>query len=73
MSDAAFRFLRALMRWQGVAAPQDLDQQNSMADTSARQFCKRKGLVTFANGYWRITDAGRTALASEAVRCIPTP
>ncbi len=56
------RFLRSLARWQGVASPQDLPPQISQADNAARQYCKRKGWVTFDGSYWRLTDSGRKKL-----------
>jgi hypothetical protein len=47
-----------------VASPHDLAPQISQSDNSARQACKRKGWVTFKDGYWRVTDAGRAAYTS---------
>lgn len=59
-------FLRELMRWGGIASATNLGPQTRQAENSARQTCKRRGYVTYdggSNGYWRITDAGRAALA----------
>ncbi len=60
-------FLRKLMSWQGVASPQELGPQISQSDNSVRQTCKARGWVTFerSDGYWRITDAGRTKLKTQ--------
>lgn len=57
-------FLQHLMQWEGIASSRDLGPQINNSENSARQSCKRKGLVTFdgPGGYWRITDAGRAAL-----------
>lgn len=55
-------FLRALARWQGVASPRELGPQTSQEENSARQRCRRRGLVTYEGGYWRLTDIGRYAL-----------
>jgi len=54
------KFLRDLLRWQGVASSQDLGPQMSQAENSTRQTCKRRGYVTY-DGYWRIIDKGRDA------------
>lgn len=70
MSNLSFnekRFLREVMAWSGAATGHEL---KSIGGGIARQSCKRKGLVTYDgtasnNGYWRITDAGREALAGE--------
>ena len=56
------RFLRELMRWDGVAATRELGPQTSQQQNSARQWCKKKGLVTFEDGYWRLTEIGRAAI-----------
>lgn len=56
------KFLRALASWQGIASPQDLGPQTKQEENSARQRCKRQKLVTFENGYWRMTDLGREVL-----------
>ena len=56
-------FLERLMQWQGVATPSELGSQFSPSDNSIRQRCRRNKLVMFYDGYWRITDAGRAALA----------
>jgi hypothetical protein len=61
-TDAQLKFLGQLDGWQGVAAPFDLGPQTSRCDNSARKACKRKGWVTFEDGYWRMTDAGRIVL-----------
>ena len=62
LTDEQMKFLRALARWQGVASPQELAPQTRQEENSARQRCKRQGLVTFVDGYWRLTDAGRKQL-----------
>lgn len=64
LTEAQEKFLRELLRWQGVASSQDLGAQISRQDNSARQTCKRRGWVTFerSDGYWRITPAGRAAI-----------
>lgn len=54
-------FMKELMRWGGVADRFNLGPQTSQAENAARQYCKRKGWVTFEGDYWRITDAGCTA------------
>ena len=59
-------FLRKLAQWQGVASPQDIGPQTSQEENSARQRCKRQGLVTYENGYWRLTDQGREYLRKSA-------
>lgn len=56
------KFMRALASRQGVASPQDLGPQTRQEENSARQRCKRRGLVTYKDGYWRLTDVGREAL-----------
>ncbi len=53
------RFMRDLLRWQGVAHSRDLHPQVSHADNNARATCKRRGWVTYDGHYWRMTDAGR--------------
>ena len=65
LSEAQRKFLEKLARWAGVASPQDIGPQTSQLQNSARQTCKRRGHVTFENGYWRLTDKGRAALASS--------
>lgn len=62
LNDGDFKFLRALARWQHVASSQDIGPQTSQDENRARQKCKRKGLVTFEDGYWRTTDLGRLVL-----------
>lgn len=52
-------FLRKLAAWNGVASPQDIGPQTSQAENGARQKCKRQKLVTYEDGYWRLTDLGR--------------
>ena len=63
-TDAQKKFMRDLAKWQGVASSQDLGPQTQQIENSARQTCKRRGWVTFEGGYWRITDAGRSAMRS---------
>lgn len=58
-------FLKDLLRWTGAATAQELGPQICQQDNSARQACKRKGWVTYERPYWRITDAGREALAFD--------
>lgn len=65
MTEAQAKFLRSLLRWQGVASPQELPPQTSNADNTARQTCRRRGWATFDRHYWRITDAGRDALKAK--------
>ena len=55
-------FLRSLVQWDGIASPENLGPQIDQKENSARQTCKRRGWVSFEGGYWRLTDAGRTAL-----------
>ena len=58
------KFLRELLRWDGVASSRDIGPQTSQAMNSARQTCKRRGWVTYDggnDGYWRLTEAGREA------------
>ena len=59
--ETATRFMQSLMRHGGVADRHNLGPQMSQRENSARQFCKRKGWVTYKGGYWRITDAGCVA------------
>lgn len=59
------KFLRALLRWGGVAEAKELGPQISQDENRARQKCKRRGWATYDGGnvgYWRLTDAGRTAI-----------
>lgn len=56
-------FLANLIDWTGAATTEELSPQISQKENSARQSCKRKGWVVFERPYWRITDAGRKALA----------
>lgn len=58
-------FLRDLIRWKGAATTRELGPQTSQKDNAARQFCKRRGYVTYDGHYWRITDEGRTALVFD--------
>lgn len=51
-------FLHELLRWDGVATPQQLGPQTTQAQNAARQTCKRRGWVSY-DGYWRITEVGR--------------
>lgn len=57
------QFLSELVKLTGAATPQELGPQTSQAENAARQAAKRRGWVTFDRHYWRITSAGRTALA----------
>lgn len=59
--NARERFMKELMSWGGVADRHNLGPQTSQSENSARQYCKRKGWVTYEGGYWRITDAGCAA------------
>jgi hypothetical protein len=61
-NEPQLKFLRSLARWQGVASSRDLGPQISQEENSARQGCRRKGFVTFDGHYWRMTEAGRSAL-----------
>jgi hypothetical protein len=58
------KFLRELTKWTGTATPRELGPQTSQEENSTRQTCKRRGWVTYDGYYWRLTDAGRTALTS---------
>lgn len=58
-------FLATLIEWAGAATTEELSPQISQKENSARQSCKRKGWVTFARPYWRITPEGRQALKDE--------
>lgn len=60
VNNGQLAFLRALLKWDGVAPPRALGQ-TTQAENSARQSCKRRGWVTF-DGYWRITEDGRKAV-----------
>ena len=57
------QFMRSLRRWQGVATSRDLGPQTTQKENSARQTAKRRGWVTYNDGYWRMTDDGRKALS----------
>lgn len=59
------KFLRLLFIWEGVATSRELGPQTKQEENSARQRCKRQGLVTYSGGYWKLTDIGRAAL-----RCV---
>ena len=48
--------------WMRVASPQNLGPQTSQQENSAWQWCKRRKLVIYEGGYWRLTDVGRDAL-----------
>lgn len=63
------KFMLELMRWGGAADRFNLGPQTSQAENAARQYCKRKGWVTFENGYWHITDAGCAAFDWKRPRC----
>lgn len=65
LTESQRKFLRELVRWTGVATPQELGPQMYQSENAARQTCKRRGLVTYDGSYWRITDAGRRALAEQ--------
>lgn len=73
LTEAQAKFLRELLRWEGVASPQNLGPQISQQENSARQTCKRRGWVTFSGGYWRITDAARAILTTPTHSDSPTP
>jgi len=59
------KFLRAILKWDGAATPQEIGPQVSQQENSTRQTCKRRGWVTFDRYYWRITPAGRAALVLQ--------
>lgn len=65
LSEAQRAFLRELVKWSGAATSQELGPVMYRSEDAARQTCKRRGLVTYDKYYWRITDAGRAALAQE--------
>jgi hypothetical protein len=66
LTEVQRRFLRELVKWGGVATPREIGPQTSQEQNSARQTCKRRQWVTFERGgYWRITEAGRNALARD--------
>jgi hypothetical protein len=56
--NARSEFMVKLKDWGGVADRFNLGPQTSQEENSARQYCKRKGWVSFEGGYWRITPAG---------------
>jgi hypothetical protein len=57
-------FLNRLIQYGGAAATRvELPPANRGQD-KARQAAKRKGWVSFKDGYWRITDLGREAWKS---------
>ena len=64
-------FLRDLLSWGGIASSADLRRSRKPTHetpTRIRAKCKSMGLVEYdggAVGYWRITDAGRRALAEQ--------
>lgn len=62
LTGAQAAFLQSLANWDGVATARDLGPQTTQQENSARQRCKRRGLVTYEGGYWRMTDIGREAL-----------
>jgi hypothetical protein len=62
LTEAQVKFLRDLARWQGIASSRDLGPQTRQEENSARQRCKRRGLVTYDGHYWRMTDLGRETL-----------
>jgi hypothetical protein len=55
------KFLCDLVQCGGVASPRNIGPQMSQAQNSARQRCKRNGLVIFEKGYWLLTNKGREA------------
>lgn len=57
------KFLLELRCWNGVATTRELGPQLCQQQNSARQWCRRKGLVAFEGGCWLLTEAGRAALA----------
>jgi hypothetical protein len=59
LTEAQIAFLRALPSDQGVATARDLGPQTTQKQNSARQRCKRLGLVVYDGSYWRLTDIGR--------------
>lgn len=66
MTPEQLKFMRELARWDGIASPHDLGPQMHQKDNNARKAAKRQGLVKFEGGYWRMTDAGRAALAGAS-------
>lgn len=65
MNDDVKLFLRRLVEWDGVCAPNDLRILATRKQDRARQWAKRRGLVIFEDGYWKITDAGNAALRAQ--------
>jgi len=59
LGEGDHNFLRLLRRWEGAATSQELGPQMSQDENRARQKCKRRGLVTFGGGYWRLTELGQ--------------
>jgi hypothetical protein len=63
LTEEQISFLRNLKSWDGIASPENLGPQRTQKENSARQRCKRQGLVTYGGGYWRLTDDGQKALS----------
>jgi hypothetical protein len=64
MSDVE-KFLLELLRWNGIASSRDIGPVIDRAEDRARQRAKRRGLVTYEGGYWRLTDKGRELMLSR--------
>ena len=58
----AIAFLRRLARHDGVCSREQLRPADREED-KARQQCRRRGYVQYSGGYWRLTEAGKSALA----------
>jgi hypothetical protein len=69
LNDHQKKLLSELVAWGGAATSAELGGYHPFG-ARARTKSKRDGLVTFDGGgrygYWRITDAGRAALAAES-------
>jgi hypothetical protein len=62
LTPAQIGFLRDLSLHGGAAAARTLGPQTSQEENSARQRCKRRGLVVYDSVYWRLTELGREAV-----------
>lgn len=63
MTEEQRSFLEEIIRWNGAATSMELHRVTTRAEDRARQSSKRKGWAIFDRPYWRITEAGRAALA----------
>lgn len=58
LTDIHKAFLRQLYVRGGEASARSLGPQTSQAENSGRQHCKRLGLVSYADGRWKLTMSG---------------